>query len=639
MDQEPKKLPQEAVGMDHSNPDHTDAADGGLGWDDIDDVLQQLDLSKASGAHQRLNPTGETERFSMSMMKKVADDIEKTIATGNEIARQQEEEEVRDLVLSGKHKFASIHAVKESARPRIERTNTGSFEKPKKHLAGIATTLSVTIVILITSVFLAGSLIKGSEANSAMTSGRHALQQQNYPLARIQFNRAIELGKTDAETYFCRGITNMHTEDFENAVKDYSEAISHNGSNAQYYIGRAAAEIRLRKYDDVIKDCTKALALEPKTSEAYLLRGVANARQSLYAEALSDCDNYLAKQKGEAPAEVSATRAYALLKQGKPEQALQEYNNLLAKNPQDGSYLASRALCYKDLKQYSKAIADSNTAIKILGKRADLLLVRGNAYRLSGNLAAGLADIEKAVELDRSMDGLRAAADACLALKQYGKAMHYLSECLNNKPGDEELEQKLKMVSKFVKGSEKTVIAADTSAAALVGLKKLGAKELVTKGYSALTEGVPQDAVTILTLAVRKDPNYPLARKYLIHAFLQTNNPDGAYEQMKALEMLGQASDKERLTLGSALLAKRPQAAVGLFGKSLAADNRNSEARFGLIRAYILSGDRSRAVHLADEGLKLTDSESEKRLYRQLLDSAQQRPTTSPAVPTNLHES
>jgi tetratricopeptide (TPR) repeat protein len=80
-------------------------------------------------------------------------------------------------------------------------------------------------------------------------------------------------------------------------------------------------------------------------------------------------------QKGEVPAEVSATRAYALLKQGKLDLALKEYNKLLADNPLDGSYLASRALCYKELKQYQKAIADSNAAIKVLGKRADLLLV------------------------------------------------------------------------------------------------------------------------------------------------------------------------------------------------------------------------------------------------------------------------
>jgi tetratricopeptide (TPR) repeat protein len=638
MDHEPKKLPQEAVGMEHSsNSDSTDASDGGLGWEDIDDVLSQLDLSKASGAHQRPQ-AADGERFSMSMMKKVADDIEKTIATGNEMARQQEEEEVRDLVLSGRHKFASIHAVQETAKPKFQR-NTASFEKPKKHLAGIATTLSVTVVILITAVFLAGSMIRGSEANSAMTSGRHALQQQNYQLARIQFNRAIELGKTDAEAYFCRGITNMHNEDFESAVKDYSEAISRNGNNAQFYIGRAAAAIRLRKYDDVIKDCTRALSLDPKTSEAYLLRGVASARQSLYAEALADCDSYLKMQNGKAPAEVSATRAYALLKQGKPDLALKEYNKLVAENPQDGSYLASRALCFKELKQYQKAIADSNAAIKILGKRADLLLVRGNAYRLSGNATAGLADLEKSVELERTMDGLRAAADASVASKQYGKAMHYFNECLKNKPGDDELSQRLKEVSKFVKGPEKILLAAtEPGTASMDALKKLDAKELVKRGYSALSGGVPHEAVSILTLAVRKDPNDPLARKYLIHALLQSNNPDGAYEQMKALETLGQASDKERLTLGSALLSKRPQAAVGLFGKSLAADNRNSEARFGLIRAYILSGDRSRAIHLADEGLKLTESESEKRLYRQLMDTAQQKPGTTP-VPTNLHES
>jgi tetratricopeptide (TPR) repeat protein len=99
------------------------------------------------------------------------------------------------------------------------------------------------------------------------------------------------------------------------------------------------------------------------------------------------------------------TRGNQLYKAGRREEALRDYNEALAKSPDDPAALIFRGGVYHSMQKYAEALADYTRAIELNPRNALAYYYRGNAYHMAGKPRKALADIERSLGLDPTNAG------------------------------------------------------------------------------------------------------------------------------------------------------------------------------------------------------------------------------------------
>jgi tetratricopeptide (TPR) repeat protein len=97
----------------------------------------------------------------------------------------------------------------------------------------------------------------------------------------------------------------------------------------------------------------------------------------------------------------------AAYKTGHYDVAITKYTEAIEKNPKNGNAYTDRALVYKEKKEYDKAIADFNEALR-LKPEAFIYYDRGVIYREMGAEDKAIADFTKALKLNIPNAQLRA---------------------------------------------------------------------------------------------------------------------------------------------------------------------------------------------------------------------------------------
>lgn len=171
------------------------------------------------------------------------------------------------------------------------------------------------------------------------------------------YNIAIQLMPTDVSTYLHRSQFFIKTGAAAVGIADATEAIRLDSKSASAYHYRALGYLAEKNYDGAVEDLSKALSLNTyNTAPLYAALGAARFYRGEYELAISNCD-------------VS-----------------------LRNDPNPLAYRA-RAMAYSARKEFDKAIADANEAIRWEPKNAENLFVR---------LEANLARKEKELPLWRS---------------------------------------------------------------------------------------------------------------------------------------------------------------------------------------------------------------------------------------------
>ena len=81
------------------------------------------------------------------------------------------------------------------------------------------------------------------------------------------------------------------------------------------------------------------------------------------------------------------------------DKSLADDNEAVQRDPSEPEYFDNRGLTYAAMKEYDKAIADYDQAIR-LQQRADFFTNRGNSYQFKGELGTALSDYDTALRLD-----------------------------------------------------------------------------------------------------------------------------------------------------------------------------------------------------------------------------------------------
>lgn len=95
-----------------------------------------------------------------------------------------------------------------------------------------------------------------------------------------------------------------------------------------------------------------------------------------------------------------AARGQVLIKSGKSEEALEEFNRAVELDPYNAQALYGRALIYQAANQHEFAIADFTSASGLNPQKPEPLLGRAVSYLAVGKLKEAAADLDEASEFD-----------------------------------------------------------------------------------------------------------------------------------------------------------------------------------------------------------------------------------------------
>jgi tetratricopeptide (TPR) repeat protein len=151
---------------------------------------------------------------------------------------------------------------------------------------------------------------------------------------------------------------------------------------ATKYTNRGAEWNNKQDYDRAIADLDRALKLDKKYSDAFYNRCVSDNGKKNFDRAIADCS--AAIRLGADPNVLNATGS-----------------ERLSLDHSASDYYSARGFAYHGKKDYDRAIADYNEAIRLYPDRPTTIKNRGRAYEAKGDTARANADFEKAKQLGK----------------------------------------------------------------------------------------------------------------------------------------------------------------------------------------------------------------------------------------------
>jgi tetratricopeptide (TPR) repeat protein len=228
---------------------------------------------------------------------------------------------------------------------------------------------------------------------------------ENYELAIIDFNKAIEINPLNLGAIFSRASAFGCLQDFNSAYKDYNHIVRL-GSSDYYLYALTERAIILEfwgRYDEMINDYSEILKSDSSNCEiltrlgAVLYSGKKDFNQSLVYlnQAIINCPDYSECyfQRGKLFSDpMNNSHDY--------NKSLIDFNRAIELNPGNDNYYLSRGLVYRDLNQIDSAMKDIDYAINLNDKNGYAYLNRGyiKEQNLNNKKAAEL-DYKKAREL------------------------------------------------------------------------------------------------------------------------------------------------------------------------------------------------------------------------------------------------
>jgi pentatricopeptide repeat protein len=223
---------------------------------------------------------------------------------------------------------------------------------------------------------------KTKMAEGYYMKGLSYLQEKNYELASVEFNRSIQTDSNYKQSYYLLGIISDYRGQLDAAIDYYKEALSIDSEYSEAYNAMGAAYSRQQKWKEALKAYQRALEnkLYPTPHVAYMNTGRVYIAQKEYDKAVEAF--YEAKRHSNQDFIIYELGA-ALFQSGKVKEAIKEFREGIAISPQNANL------------RYSLAVA----------------LLK------DGNKQAALAEFQKTVELAPGTDIAVQASDYIKTLR------------------------------------------------------------------------------------------------------------------------------------------------------------------------------------------------------------------------------
>jgi len=146
-----------------------------------------------------------------------------------------------------------------------------------------AGTAAVLVALIALFVFL-----PGETAEQHYNTGVDLLEDSQYDLAILEFDKAIKLDANNAESYYNRGLTCYYSGEYDRAIADFTRAVELDPNYTDAYHFRADAYLNKGEYGMAIDGFSKAIELNPGYYYAYYDRGITYYYKGEYDMAVAD---------------------------------------------------------------------------------------------------------------------------------------------------------------------------------------------------------------------------------------------------------------------------------------------------------------------------------------------------------------
>jgi tetratricopeptide (TPR) repeat protein len=244
--------------------------------------------------------------------------------------------------------------------------------------------------------------------------GTILFEDARYAEARSAFHSFAQLRPSLPEAHLKLGVASLEhwrrsgrtdPEDLNIAAQAFSDYISRSPRDPQGYILRAQTMLARRDAGKAEQDLTTALGLAPAAVDALAMRAEIYEGRREWAKAEKDYEAILEKSTDPARTALAhRRRAASRARAGRLEEALKDYEDLLAKDPNDLGLLAEKGRLQFDANQFQDALATVERGLSI-GASAPLRLLRAEILLEMGDAAAAVEEASKAIAADPQLAG------------------------------------------------------------------------------------------------------------------------------------------------------------------------------------------------------------------------------------------
>ena len=241
-----------------------------------------------------------------------------------------------------------------------------------------------------------------ARAIALTAEGNEEIGKKNFDKAIEKFNEAVSVNPSDSIAHYSRGRAYTEKRQFDNAIADFDQAIRLNATYAEAYDGRGAAYWQMRVDDRALADYSRAIEIDPKLSDAYVNRGKVLTARGRLNEALADYNRAIELSPTDPNAFLGRGNVYSMLRNY--DGAFEDFKKALRLNPDLPEVYIKRADAYLARgrpEDYEPAINDYSQAIRNVTYDPKVYLNRATAYMNSGRRDLAIADIQKALDLNR----------------------------------------------------------------------------------------------------------------------------------------------------------------------------------------------------------------------------------------------
>lgn len=185
-------------------------------------------------------------------------------------------------------------------------------------------------------------------------------------------------GCSKAGSHYKDGMKSFFNQNYEEAAGNFALALDENPNKAEYYIGYGMALIGLEQYDEalsqfdrVIMDKKIEMVLE-NNKRALRGKGIAYFDMQDYEKALEQFDLALGLNVlSDMDLDILYYKGKALTNIGRFNEAAEIYTKIIDRFGEDAQILADRAYTYQNIGEYEKGLADYDKAINLESSKYD----------------------------------------------------------------------------------------------------------------------------------------------------------------------------------------------------------------------------------------------------------------------------
>lgn len=280
-----------------------------------------------------------------------------------------------------------------------------SFQKRNKKLFVKAVWLGFVFAICFSRIL--NVLADGLNFTNELDKAYEADKQTNFEQSIVHYTQALQIQTNrphSAIAYLSRGRAYLKTKQFDKAERDFNEAVLRAPDREflrdAYYL-RGLFQQEMTNYQESLNDFTKAIRLKPDFQPAYVCRAKSQLAQSNFDFCISDCNLAILLNTNDVAAYFYKGAAYKFQQDYDKEiealtQAIKLATNLTSFAP----VFLDRAYAFTVKEDFTNAIADYGMVVQLDPANVDAYVGRGLFLSGQGDFASGMADSEKAIQLD-----------------------------------------------------------------------------------------------------------------------------------------------------------------------------------------------------------------------------------------------